>query len=206
MALALTGILALVESRLGTSHRALAIGAALGLLFFGLSEDFEPEHIARIASWPVNFRVGMSPLQAAHYYPRSDYRLAGIWLAHHAQPGDEVIIGIPSIDPYYRANFFFLQSDDERYDDYACRAGAVERWTNLPLLYGTDALAARVATGKRIFLVTYPEVAQAMLTEGQRRRWREALTWTSPDSGVAIAVIDPWRPAADASTTSPASR
>jgi hypothetical protein len=191
MALGLTGILVLVELRIATSQAAKAIGAALGLLFFGLTEDFQPEHIAHIASWQVNFRVGMTPLQATHYYPRADYRLAGIWLAHNARPGDEVIIGIPSIDQYYRANFFFLQSDDERYNDYACLGGTLERWTNLPLLYGTDALAARVATGRRIFLIMYKEAAQTMLTEGRRRNWREESTWISPDGGIPITTINP---------------
>jgi hypothetical protein len=200
MALGFTGILILIESWFGTSQAAAAIGAALGLLFFGLSEDFKPEHIAHIASWPVNFRVGMTPIQAAHYYPRSDYRLAGIWLKQHVRPGDEVIIGIPSVDPYYRANYFFLQSDDDRYEDYACRDGTVERWTNLPLLYGTDALAARVAAARRVLLVTYPEVAQAMLAQGRDRPWLQKLTWVSPDNGIAVTVIEPAHSAADTST------
>ena len=206
MALGFTAILVLIESRLGTSQAALAIGAALALLFFGLSGDFKPEHIARITSWPVNFRIGMSPIEAAHYYTRSDYRLAGTWLEHHAHPGDEVIIGIPSLDPYYRANYFFLQSDDERYEDYACQGGKLERWTNLPLLYGTDALAARVAAGKHVLLVLYPELAQAMLAEGRDRPWREQLTWISPDGGVTVISIEAAHPAADASTASPESR
>ncbi len=191
MALGLTGIMSLLELRLARTQAALAIGAALGLLFFGLSEDFQPEHIARIASWPVNFRVGMSALRAAHYYPRADYRFAGNWLAHNARPGDDVIIGIPSIDPYYRANFFFLQGNDERYDDYACREGTTERWTNLPLLHGSEALAGRVATGRRIFLVMYPELTQTMLTEGRSRHWQEQLALISPDRGIAVIAINP---------------
>jgi hypothetical protein len=206
MALGLAGILALVESRLGKSQAALAAGAALGLLFFGLSEDFMPAHVAHIASWPVNFRVGMTPSQAAHYYPRSDYRMAAMWLKLHARPEDEVIIGIPSLDPYYRANYFFLQSDDDRYDDYACREGTEERWTNLPLLYGTDALAARVTAGKRVLLVTYPEVARAMLAEGRQRPWRERLAWLSPDGGVAVTALDPGPEATGPSAAAPASR
>jgi hypothetical protein len=114
-----------------------------------------------------------------------------MWLAQNARPGDDVIIGIPSIDEYYRASFFFLQSDDERYDDYACRGGTLERWTNLPLLYGNDALAARVATGRRIFLVMYGELEQTMLAEGRRRHWRERFAWISPDGGVPITIINP---------------
>jgi Dolichyl-phosphate-mannose-protein mannosyltransferase len=205
MALGLAGILGLVESRLGKSQAALAAGAALGLLFFGLSEDFKPAHIAHIASWRVNFRVGMTPSEAAHFYPRSDYRMAAMWLKLHARPEDEVIIGIPSLDPYYRANYFFLQSDDDRYDDYACRGGTEERWTNLPLLYGTDALAARVAS-RRVFLVIYPEVAQAMLAEGRQRPWRERLAWLSPDGGIAVTAIDPGPQATDPSAASSANR
>jgi hypothetical protein len=199
MALGFTGILVLIESWLGTSQAAAAIGAALALLFFGLSEDFKPEHIAHIASWPVNFRVGMTKIEAAHYYPRSDYRLAAVWLKQHVRPGDEVIIGIPSIDPYYRANDFFLQSDDDRFEDYACREGSVERWTNLPLLHGADALAARVAAGKRVLLVTYPEVAQAVFAEGRDRPWLEKLAWVSPDQGIAVTVLESAHPAADTS-------
>jgi hypothetical protein len=190
MALSLAGIIDLVESRMGASQAAMGVGAALGLLFFGLSEDFQPQHIAHISSWQVNFRVGMTPLRAAHYYTRADYKLVGSWLAQHARPGDDVIIGIPSIDQYYRANDFFLQSDDERYDDYACRRGTTERWTNLPLLYGSDALAARVATGRRILLVMYPQLAQEMLAEGSRRHWREKLTWISPDGGTEVTAIN----------------
>jgi hypothetical protein len=200
MTLGFTGILVLIESWAGASQAAAAIGAALGLLFFALSEDFKPEHIAHIASWPVNFRVGMTAIQAAHYYPRADYRLAGTWLKQHVRPGDEVIIGIPSIDPYYRADYFFLQSDDDRYEDYACREGTVERWTNLPLLHGTDALAARVAAGRRVFLVTYPEVAPAILAEGRDRPWLGKLTWVSPDRGIAVTVIEPAHPAAETSS------
>ena len=199
MALGFTGILVLIESWLGPSQAAAAIGAALALLFFGLSEDFKPEHIAHIASWPVNFRLGMTAIEAAHYYPRSDYRLAAVWLKQHVRPGDDVIIGIPSIDPYYRANDFFLQSDDDRFEDYACREGTVERWTNLPLLHGTDALAARVAAGRRVLLVTYPEVAQAVFAEGRDRPWLEKQAWVSPDRGVAVTVIESAHPAADTS-------
>ena len=67
-------------------------------------------------------------------------------------------------------------------------------------------MAARVATGRRILLVMYPEVAQTMLAEGRRRQWREKLTWISPDDGIAVNVINPSHPAADTSTASPSSR
>ena len=117
-----------------------------------------------------------------------------------------MIIGIASLDPYYRANYFFLQSDDDRYDDYACRDGTEERWTNLPLLYGTDALAGRVATGRRVFLVAFPEVAQAMLAEGRKRPWQERLAWLSPDNGIAVTAIDPGPAPAEPSAGVPASR
>jgi len=191
MALSFTGITSLVKSWISRPQAALAVSAALSLLFFGLTEDFQPMHIARIDSREINFRMGMSAINADHYYPRADYRLAGVWLTHNARAGDAVIIGIPSIDQYYRANAFFLQDDDERYADFACSGGAVERWTNLPLLYKTDALGAKVATGQRIFLVMYPDLAQTMLADGRRRSWRLRLAWNSPDNGITIVVVNP---------------
>lgn len=193
MTLSLTAIMSLVESRMGGSQAALAAGAALSLLFFGLTKDFQPRHIAKIATREINFRIGMNAKDANHYYPRADYRQAGVWLAQHAHRGDAVIIGIPSIDQYYRANFLFLPNDDERYDDYACKlaGGVVDRWTNLPLLYRTDALAAKAATGQRIFLVLYPDQAQRMLAEGARLNWRQSSAWISPDNGIVVTAINP---------------
>jgi hypothetical protein len=192
LALCLCALMQFTEALLGRSPAALSLGALLGLAFFCSTEDFQPAHVARIDSRQVNFRIGMRGHFAEHYYPRDDNRLVGEWLTQHVRPTDAVIIGIPTIDQYYgHANFFFLESDDPRYESYACNAGMTERWTNLPLLYGADALATVVATGKRVFLLLYRDRLAEMLEEGKRRQWRQQLIWIAPDLGEAAILINP---------------
>ncbi len=191
-ALSLTAILCLAELIVQQPRAALAFGAILSLLCFGLSEDFQPRHIEKIDSRRIVFRMGMSPVLADHYYPRADYRVVADWLGKHVHPGDIVMIGIPTIDQYYhRANFVFLQDNDSRYDDYACSSGATERWTNLPLLNSANELAPRVAAGHRIFLLLYPDQAPSMLAEGARRKWHQQLAWTAPDGAASAILINP---------------
>jgi len=192
LAVSLAGLLSLVEPIAKSKQTALACGATASLLWFGLSGDFRPLHVATIDSWRANFRVGESAVTADHYYPRGDYRLAAAWLTRHVRPGDAVIIGIQSIDEYYhQAGYFFLQDDDARYDEDACSTGQRERWTNLPLIYRTNALEQKVSTGQRIFLVMYPDQAHTMLLEGQRRNWKQQQAWTSPDAGISVTLINP---------------
>ncbi len=61
------------------------------------------------------------------------------WLAAHVAAGDVVITGIPNLDEYYdRFDYFFLDSEDSRYEAYVCRDGRTDRWTNHPLLFPED--------------------------------------------------------------------
>ena len=191
IALSLAGVIALIQAWLGSSPSTLALAVTLGLLLFGLSEDFQPAHVARIDSREINFRIGLNPLVADHYFLRAEYRRGGQWLSKHAQPGDLVLLSIPTLDQYYhRANFFFLPQGDPRYEEDACGQPPVDRWTGLPLLYGTDALATKVAAGQRILVVMYPYQVPAMLLAGQRRGWPERLAWESEEGGMAVIAIN----------------
>jgi hypothetical protein len=58
-------------------------------------------------------------------------------------------------------------------------------------LYGADALATVVATGKRVFLLLYRDRLAEMLEEGKRRQWRQQLIWIAPDLGEAAILINP---------------
>src|SRR6185437_12491961 len=180
VALSLGGLIAAIESWLGSVPVTLAVGVTLGLLLFGLSEDFQPAHVARIDSRTINFRIGMNPLVADQYFLRAQYRLGARWLSEHEHPGELVLTSIPTIDQYYhRANFFFLPQGDPRWEEYACGQPPVDRWTNLPMLYGADALATKVAAGQRILLVMYPYQVPAMPSEGQRPGWPHRPAWES---------------------------
>jgi hypothetical protein len=168
----------------------VAIGTSL--LLFSCSEDFQLRHIARIDSRQVNFRVGMGAEQSNHYYPRADYRFVGTWLEQQRRPGDTVILGIPTIDQYYHGgDLFFLQDQDPRFEVYACAAGDRERWTNLPLLHGMEALESRVAVGARLWLLMYIDQAEELVRDGQRRGWTISYERITPERNLAAVVINP---------------
>jgi hypothetical protein len=190
IALAVTAVL-MVVSRLVLRPRAAAMaGASASLLFFAATEDFQPRHLAAVDSPNVNFRVGMSPVNAAHYYPRDDMRGLAQWLAANVRPGDIVITGIPSLDEYYdNFDYFFLDKQDNRYAAYVCRDGRTERWSNHPLLYKDDALGGVVASGRRVFASVYRDAETRLFAAAQRNDWSVTRVWTTTYGNEDVLLI-----------------
>jgi hypothetical protein len=154
------------------------ITACVPLLCFGATEDFQPRHILEVDSAKVNFRIGMSAAQAAHYYPRNDVRGAARWLAEHAQPGDVVISGIPSLDQYdHRLDYFYLDEADDRYEAYVCPDNRTERWSNLPVLYTGEALKPIVASGRPVFAVLYASTEERLRAYAATAGWSVVRVW-----------------------------
>jgi len=190
--LALTALAWWSEALLGARDKALLVTNLAGLTLFGLSEDFQPRHLARIDSADINFRIGMSPMVADHYYQRSDPRGAAQWLVAHVHQNEVVVSSVPNIDEYYQhISFFFLDAGDPRYETYVCPGGTQDRWTQRPLLYTMDALRENIATGRRLFLVTYPYQTPTILNEAKMRGWPAVLAWTSADAGINVIVLNP---------------
>jgi hypothetical protein len=152
---------------LGSSTRAAAATALVCLLGFALTEDFRPGHLRHIDAEDVNFRIAMSPREAAMYPARSDIRAAARWLDAHVQPGsDKVIDAFPGVDFYYsHADFFFMDADDSRFEGWSCRAGSVERWGNLPLLYSVAMLDSQLTPGQRVWLVVETPLRGQLLSQ-----------------------------------------
>jgi hypothetical protein len=190
IALAVTAVL-MVVSRFALRPRAAVIlGASAPLLCFAATEDFQPRHLAAVDSPSVNFRVGMSPVKAAHYYPRDDMRGLAEWLAAHVRPGDIVITGIPSLDEYDDSfDYFFLDKQDNRYEAYVCGDGRTERWSNHPLLYKEEALNEVVASGRRVFASVYRDAETRLFAAAQRNHWSISRVWTTKYGNEDVLLI-----------------
>jgi hypothetical protein len=174
----------------GDSTMGLSIAGVASLLCFGLSEDFQPKHIVQVDTAAVNFRIGMPLWRRELYYSRSDFRRVAQWLNANVHDGDIVMSGIPNVDQYYaRTDFFFLDENDPRHDTYACSDGRTERWTNRPLLYSIEAMRPQIATGRRIFVILYPDWAETVLAEAGARGWQHELAWSLPGGGVQILQL-----------------
>jgi hypothetical protein len=184
--------------RLKGLRRASLVGsAAIPLLCFGATEDFQPKDLIAVDSAEVNFRVGMSTSRAAHYYLHNDMRSVGEWLAAQVRPGDVVITGIPNLDQYYTGfDYFFLDEQDNRYDAYVCPDHRTERWTNHPLLTTEAALQPIVAAGHRVLAVLYPDAEERLRGAARMANWSVTRAWTTRYGDTDILLID--QPAAAA--------
>jgi hypothetical protein len=168
---------------------SLLASAAIPLLCFGATEDFQPRHLAAVDSADVNFRVGMSAARAEHYYPRNDMRAVGEWLAAHVRPDDVVISGIPNLGEYYNGfDYFYLDAEDNRYDAYLCRDGRTERWTNHPIT-NAAALQPIVAAGHRVFATLYPDVEQQLRSAAPLANWSVTRVWSTRYGDTDIILI-----------------
>jgi hypothetical protein len=188
--LAVTALLMLMRRQKVLRHAPLVLSAAVPLLCFSATEDFQPKHIVAVDSADINFRVGMSAARAAHYYPRNDMRAVGQWLMTHVQSGDVVITGIPNLDQYYDGfNYFFLDKEDGRYEAYVCRDGRTERWTNHPVLYTEDELRPIVASGRRVFASVYSDTEERLRATAQSQGWSVTRVWTVYGNADVLLIV-----------------
>ena len=178
-----------VDALLGESRLASPVALLACVAAFVLSEDFRPWHLWNIDTEAVNFRIGMPGRLVGHYHPRSDVRSAANWLQAHALPGRDLVINsYPGVDFYYRkSDFYFLAEEDPRFESYSCRRGTVQRWSNLPLIYSYDALLAKAAGGRRIWMVLEPSRMPQILAKFPPGTW--TLEWTSRARDIAIVAI-----------------
>jgi hypothetical protein len=134
-------------------------GAALlliALLAFAVTEDWEPRHLRRVDDPAVIAGEGMRRHYAAHLVRRADIRSLGRWLDGSAAHADTVISGIAGLDYYYPdIDYMYVDLGNSRFEDWSCRRGTVERWTNLPMLSTQEAVQDRVARSPQSFLVLY---------------------------------------------------
>ncbi len=187
--LAVSGSLALTAWIL--RRAPIAVGAAIPLVCFGATEDFQPVHLAHVDRAEINFRVGMSAIRAAHYYPRNDVGGAAAWLSTHVRPSDVVIVGIPNLDPYFgRFDYFYIDGEDQRYDAYACRDGRRERWTNHPLLHSEEALMPILASGRRVLAMVYPDTEGHLRAAARSHGWSVSLAWRTNYDDTEVLLIE----------------
>ena len=166
-----------------------AAATVVSLLAFVASEDFRPIHLWNIDSEAINFRIGMGSRLSGHYHPRSDTRSAATWLQAHATPGEDlVIIAFPGVDFYYpKSDYYFVAESDPRFESWACSRGTTQRWSNLPMIHSYEALRAKAASGRRVWMVLEPSRMQPILAVLPPGSW--TLEWTSKEHDISIVSV-----------------
>jgi len=178
-----------VRAVMGQTRIAAATAVLACVAAFVASEDFRPWHVWNIDTEAVNFRIGMTGRLAGHYHPRSDVRAAATWLQAHALAGRDIVINsFPGVDFYYRhSDFYFVADADPRFEVWSCRRGTTQRWSNLPLIHSYDTLAAKAATGRRVWMVLERSRMPETLAKFPPGVW--TLEWTSRARDIAIVSI-----------------
>jgi hypothetical protein len=105
---------------------------------------------------------------------------------------DIVITGLSPLVQYYdEIDFFFIGKGDRLYRPFACDHGTTHRWTDLPLLYTSDALDPIVGSGQRVFMLLYPRRAIDLQREAAIRGW-ETQELSLPTPGIGnVLIINP---------------
>lgn len=189
--LALTALAMAGKYLPGRLRSAPSATALCALLLFAASEDFRPAHIATIDSESSNFREKLSGWQKNHLYPRYNFTEVARWLEANATEADVVVTGVPPIPQYYAGvDYSFMDEEDDRYFAFACTRGTVDRWSNLPLLYPTDALAEVVAGGQRVFIVLFEGRAERLVQERRRRGWNVRTELPTRQQDIAVVVVN----------------
>lgn len=190
---AFTVIAELVRSLVRPPSMAAGATAIVCLAGFAATEDFRPQHLLRIDTADINFRQGMNSGEAAQYPARSDLSGAADWLRGHARPGTDLVVNaFPGVDFYYPdAKYFFMETTDSRFESWSCRAGSLERWSNLPLLHSVAMLDATAASYPQVWLVIESHRREDVLKRLTQTdpSWRYSLAWTGRNPGISIVSL-----------------
>jgi hypothetical protein len=163
---------------------------AAPLLCFAVTEDFQPRQLTHIDSAASNFRLGMRPARADHYYPRNDMRGVADWLAAHVETGDVVVSGIPNLDQYDRRfDYFYLDDRDNRYDAYVCADGRTDRWTNHRVIFKLETLSPAAVSGHHLYATVYPDVGERLQQEARSLGWTVTRVYLAQDGKSAVLSI-----------------
>jgi hypothetical protein len=176
-----------VAARLRSARVAGAVATASAFAVFAVTEDFDLDHLLHVDRADVLLRAGMSANLATHYVGRGDDPALVRWLDANVVPGRDIVItGYHVLDYYYpNVAYFFVDDRDEAFGQWSCHRGTIERWTNKPMLYTTDALESAVPERGRVFLVVFDDGGRLL---SELSGARPKVVWSTP--GLQIIEIE----------------
>ncbi len=145
---------------------APGVAAASSCALFASAEDFNPLHIARVASPEVEFRLGPFERFEATWYSRSDYASPAAYLDR--VPGREgtriIVLGNPPISHYLRADHaVYYHRADPRFRRVSREGGQIDLWSGRRLLSTVEEVRAYTARADRVLVVRSTLAAEEWL-------------------------------------------
>jgi hypothetical protein len=150
--------------------------AAVVLVVFALSEDFQPAHLLHIDRPSTIYKTDMGLALQEHLVTRDDTRALANWLAKTTTPDDVVVSAVQGLDLYYpRIKYFYVDRTDKNFESYSCHQGTVDRWSNHALLESAQTLQSVIPVTSKAYFVTYvtrvPEILQTLRADNPLVEW-----------------------------------
>jgi hypothetical protein len=185
---AATALYKLISSPLSSRGlREISYGLAMGLVIW-LSDDFGLEHMLRIDSLEINYRLVYHEAKKIHYVVRLDYRTPAEYVNTHKDSHD-VIISLFSTNYYLdRVDYFYMNDKYQGFSEVSCDFGTKDRWSNAPLIHTPQALFSLVdGANSTVWLLL---AHHYRFDNDIYSRYREHLVYTSVDGVFNVYKID----------------
>jgi hypothetical protein len=124
----------------GRNLREITYGLAMAMLIW-LSDDFRLDHMLRIDSMEINYRLVYDEAKKNHYFPRFDYRTPAEYVNRQRGEADVVINSLPPTNHYLdRMDYYYINDQHWDFWHVSCDLGSKDRWSNAPLIHSPQAL------------------------------------------------------------------
>lgn len=145
------------RGRLAGSARADVAGAALFLVVFALSSDFNPRHWWAVADEAVILRTGPYERFEKTWYWRPDYQSPARFIEQKAAADDDVRVVLMNVPPssYYlsRPHAVYYPRDGARFRLVSRERGTIDLWSNQRLLSTPEGLKAYTRGAEDLWLI-----------------------------------------------------
>lgn len=161
-------------------------------LAFGLSSDFDLQHLLNVSSREVVFRQGDFEHHEGLWYPRDDVVGPARFVTERAA-GDSVIVQEAPEVSYYldRSHALYLARDRFRFPNVSRERGTVDFWSGLRLLGTKRDIAAYTSCADRVWVVRMSADDWIPIEDAWSKRLRQIETvHTGIDGAVEVLRVD----------------
>jgi len=125
------------------------------LAFILISDDHDFNHLLKIDTQIVNYRIDYTPGRRFHLRNRMDFESPSRYINSQLQKNDYVITSVRPVHHYLdRLDYYYITPEDSQFWGVSACDGKKELWTNAKLLYTNDMLNRLINNGeRRIWLI-----------------------------------------------------
>lgn len=177
----------------GIARHRTTLGVSASLALFSISGDFNPRHLANVASPEALYRTGKFEKHETTWYPRDDFAAPAHFI-NAVSAGDPVIVHeAPSISYYVdRPHAVYLDRRAHRFFNVSRERGTVDFWSGQRLLGTGEDVEEYTRCAQRVWIV---RMANEKMWFEPHEVWTDRLldtgqAFVSPDGAVEVVRVE----------------